>query len=76
MNLSNNHFHVALYETVFVTACRRSFEERNLIKYPLGIQSLKTLDTGQEFIAASSVAVTGKTNVEKRLHIAQKIAGH
>ena len=38
MNKSNNHFHVALYETVFAAACRRAFTERSLIKNPLDVQ--------------------------------------
>lgn len=75
MNPRTNRFHVALYEAVFAAACGRAFAERSLVKDPLNFQWLQSLKADQEFIAASSVAATGKTNVEKRLHIAQKIAG-
>lgn len=75
MSKCNNRFHIALYEAVFAAACGRAFEEKRLIKDPLDFQWLQSLKADQEFIAASSVATSGKINVEKRLQIALKTVG-
>lgn len=75
MNKRGDRFYVALYEAVFVAACGRAFAKRSLIKDPLEIQWIQALKTDQDFIAASSVAATGKATVAKRLQIALKTVG-
>lgn len=75
INKKNKRFNIALYEAIFAAFSEKAFTERRQLETALAPELLQTLETDEEFLAATLVGTTSTKNVEKRLNKARTIFG-
>jgi uncharacterized protein with ParB-like and HNH nuclease domain len=66
-------FSIALYESVFATACEGALERRDLAILPIEYAAIRTLDADEGFATASERGSSHTANVEIRLERARSI---
>ncbi|HEV7595451.1 MAG TPA: DUF262 domain-containing protein [Gemmatimonadaceae bacterium] len=66
-------FSIALYEAVFTAIAREPFDRNDVVKKPIKAESIRSLDSDSDFIAASEKASADTANVARRLERARAL---
>lgn len=69
----NKRFSKTLFESVFVAACRKSFEENTLLTAKIDNSTFKMLKSDEEFISYLLSGSSSKENVRNRIKRASEI---
>lgn len=75
LNKKSKRFNVALFEAVYVAACRDAFPAKKLLVGRMQGDQLRQLEDDPEFLEAMAEGTTQTKNVNKRLERARAIIG-
>jgi len=66
-------FNISVYESIFVAACSKAFEDKNLNVNDIDLAKVETLKENQDFINATQSETASAKNVTTRINKAKEI---